>query len=98
MTDYFWPLPVGRTQHDEPVHRFEGPTALDEARREMIEQFRMRGWLAAHAEIVGRGDETATEMILPEAVGHHAGGERVIGPGQPLREFEPATALGAGGQ
>src|SRR5437879_944802 len=55
----------------------------------------MSRWLAAHSEVVGRADEAAAEMILPDAVDHHAGGKRVVWPGEPASEFEPAAALGA---
>src|SRR5437867_4191950 len=58
----------------------------------------MSRWLAAHSEVVGRADEAAAEMILPDAVDHHAGGKWVVWPGEPASEFEPAAALGAFGQ
>ena len=51
------------------------------------------GWVGGSpcgAEVVGRGDEAAAEMVLPEAVDDDAGGERMVGPRQPLGQVEAA--------
>ena len=37
-------------------------------------------WALAHAaEIVGRGDDAAAEMVMPDPVHHHARGQRICG-------------------
>src|SRR5581483_9724178 len=74
----------------ELLHR---PAALDEAAGEPVEQLGVRGRLAAGAEIVGRGDDAASEMPLPDAIDHHARGQRILLVGDPLRELEAAAAL-----
>ena len=58
----------------------------------MVEQFRMGGLLAAHAEVVGRGNQAAPEEVEPDAVGPDARGQRVVGVGDPAREFKAAAA------
>ena len=54
----------------------------------------MRRPFAAFAEIVGRADQPLAEVVLPDAVHHHAGRQRVLGPGQPVGQLQPAAALG----
>ena len=59
---------------------------LRELDRQPIEQLGMRGQLAAHAEILRRGHEAATEQFLPQAIHRHARGERMIRRDQPFGE------------
>ena len=56
--------------------------------REPVEQFGMRGRGAHEAEVVRGGDEALAEVLLPDAVHDHAGGERVIGARDPLCKAE----------
>jgi hypothetical protein len=39
----------------------------------------MRGRRAELAEVVGRANDPVAEMVLPDAVDHHARGERMLG-------------------
>ena len=55
----------------------------------------MRGGGTAGAEVVGRADEAAAEMVHPDPVDHHAGGQGVVGVSQPAGKGQ-ATAGGAG--
>ena len=48
----------------------------------------MRGAVALHAEILGGAHDTLAEEFLPLAVDLHAGGQRVLGAEEPLREAE----------
>ena len=48
--------------------------------------------LAGGAEVVGRGHEPAAEQVQPDPVDHHAGGQRVRGRGEPVRQLEAAAA------
>ena len=57
---------------------FEAPAVRDEAAREPVEQLGMRRRLAELAEVARRADEPAPEMVLPDAVDDHAGGERIL--------------------
>ena len=51
----------------------------------------MRWLLAVEPEVIGRADQPAAEMMLPEPIHVHAGGERVAGVGDPLGQLEPAV-------
>src|SRR6266508_6281775 len=51
---------------------------LHELHRQPIEQFRMRRRRALRAEIVFSLHNAASEILLPEAIDHHARGERVL--------------------
>ena len=75
------------------MHCFERPAGLHEPAGEEIEQFGMCGKLAGAAVIVGSADDALGEVILPDAVGDYAGGERMFLRGQPLGHFETSAAL-----
>ena len=51
----------------------------------------MRRSLTARAEIVWGLHDSATEMELPNAIDHHARGERILGIGDPLGELQPTA-------
>ena len=53
-------------------------TRIDELARQPVEQFRVRGQLAELAEVVGAGHDAAAEVVLPEAIDHHARRQRVV--------------------
>ena len=61
------------------------------SRGQIIEQFGMRRRLAADAEVVGRLHQPAAEVILPDAIDHHAGRQRIVGAREPLGQFQPAA-------
>ena len=59
----------------------------------------MRRRSAGVAEIVGRSDDALAEMMLPDAVDHHARGQRVVGAGEPTGQGQtPAAAAIACGR
>ena len=49
----------------------------------------MRGQLAGDAKIAGGAHQAVAKHLLPEAVNHNAGGQRMLGSHQPLRQAEP---------
>ncbi len=89
-------LRVGVGQHDESVQVFHRPSRADELAREPVEQFRVRGFCAVDAEVAGGFDDARAEVALPDAVGHHASSERVLGRCKPFRESLPAFGVGSG--
>ena len=92
-------LPVRRAGDDEAVQVLHVPAGLHELGREPVEQPEVLRPFALHAEILGGLDEADPEEMLPVTVHGDAGGERVIGIGQPLREVEPVgAALGQAGE
>ena len=78
-------LAVGVAQHDQPVDRLEPPAALDERRRQPVEQLGMAGAVALGAEVVDRLDQPRAEVVLPEPVDDHPGRQR-------MRRARPASA------
>ena len=84
-------LAVGGGEDDLAVELLEAPALRDEAPREPVEQFGVRGLVAELAEIVGRASDPAAEVILPDAVDDGAGGERVVGLGDPRSECGTAA-------
>jgi hypothetical protein len=47
--------------------------------------------VALEAEIVRRADDAAAEMMLPEAIDHHAGRQWMVGARNPIRQRQPPT-------
>src|SRR5262245_49171857 len=80
--------------HDQAVHRFHGPAALDEFGCEIIQQFRV-GWrFARKTEITRRSDNAGVEVTLPNSIHHYPRRERILRRSQPSRELQPPTASG----
>ena len=71
---------------------FQRPAVLDEGRGEPIEQLRVRGLVADHAEIARRARERLAEVVLPDAVHEDARGERIGGIGDGVGELAATAA------
>src|SRR5687767_7122083 len=52
----------------------------------------MSGPLAVFAKVARRGNDSTPEMVLPEAVHHHARGQRVFWIDDPLRQRHSPTS------
>ena len=89
-------LPAGqlirRRQHDVAVQLLDRHPALDEARRQVLEQLGVRGPLAHHPEVAGGVDDARAHVPAPDSVHNDARGDRV--PGDGLRELQPAASPG----
>ncbi len=59
---------------------------VDEARREIVEQFRMSWNRALTSEVVDAAYDAFAEMELPDAIHEDSRGEWIVRLGQPLRE------------
>ena len=81
--------PVGPRSEDRAVEVFKAPARVDKLCREPVKQFRMARREAGGAEVVGRGDESATETVLPDAVGGDARRERIGGAYDPFGQRPP---------
>ncbi len=64
---------ISAREHDPPMHGLHGPTIVDQLIGEIIQQLRVRGRLALFAEVIGRRHKSFTKVILPKAIGQHAG-------------------------
>ena len=71
---------------------------VDELGGQPVEQLRMRRRRALIAEVARRADDAAAEVVLPEAVDHHAGRQRVLGRGDPTRKRAAAMGTAVCGQ
>ena len=58
----------------------------------------MRGRLALFAEVVWCGNDSLSEMIQPDSIHHHAGGEWIFRIGDPIGQLATAVAFGVGGK
>ena len=69
---------------DQPVQRLDRPAVATNRR---ASQSSSSGWrrLAARAEVAGRGDDPPAEVVLPDAVDHDAGRQRVVRVGRASR-------------
>ena len=89
-------LPVGGGSHDQAVQGLETPTAVHELAGQPVQQLGM-GWPRSGAsEVAGRAHQPHAEVMLPDAVHHDPGGQRMVGLGQPLGQREaPPGGFGA---
>src|SRR4051794_1345257 len=83
--------------NDISAHAFDVPSVVDEIPSEPLEQFRVRRGRSLLSKVFRTRDEAATEEIRPDAIYEHAGRERVMRIGKPLRQSE-AVAWGPGGK
>ena len=58
----------------------------------------MRGWSSPDTKVIGRLNESSSEVVLPNPIDHHTCGQRVINPRQPLCEFQSTTSRRIGRQ
>ena len=72
-----------------PEEPFHVPSRFAKLDGQPVEQLGVRGKLAADSEVAGRAHQPRAEDLLPEPVDHDAGGQRMLGPDQPLRQAEP---------
>ena len=89
---------IGGREHDQAVHGLDRPARLHEPAGQPVEQLGMGRRLALAAEVAGRADDPLAEVVLPDPVDHHAGGHRVVGPGDPARQLQPAAPRGDRGR
>ena len=74
------------------MHRLHAPPLRDEASGQPVKQLGMAGAFSAQAEIARRLHQAGAEVMLPDAIHHHACGERVVRTGDGAGEFEPSAA------
>ncbi len=89
-------LTIGIGLQNEPVHRFDAPTALDKPGGQPVDELRVVGAGAVTAKIVGGPDQSSAEMVLPDPIDHHPGRQRVFRAGNPLGQDLGGVADGAG--
>ena len=88
---------VSARSHQQFDEFLRGPIALRaEPVCQPIEQFRMRGCLAEHAEIVRCGHDAASEQMQPDAIDHHPREQRIRRIGDGARQIDPSAAVPEG--
>ena len=76
------------------MQRLQAPAIFLQPRCQVIEQFRVRGGFAVHAEIAGRPDDAVAKVIMPDAIGQHARGECVAFVHDPACQRQTPLTLG----
>ena len=71
---------------------FDRPAGADELVGQVVEQFGVARPFAEFAEVARRADDAFAEMVLPDAVDHDAGRQRVVRPRQPFGQLQAAAA------
>ena len=66
------------------------PAGIDEFRASQSSSSGCVGGSPKLAEVVRRPDDPAAEMLLPDAIDHHAGRQPVVGRGNPVGQLRPA--------
>ncbi|HEX4130710.1 MAG TPA: hypothetical protein VHZ24_11760 [Pirellulales bacterium] len=84
---------VSARQHEQAVQSFERPAFGDAPRRQPIQQLRVRGYLAARAEVVARRDNPCAEMPLPEPIDQYPRGQRVFLGDNPASQLQPPALI-----
>lgn len=89
---------AGAGTRDEAVRFLDRPAGFDEPQGQPVEQGRVDRERAELAEVVGgRGDPFA-ETPAPDPVEHHPAGGRVVQPGEPTGQFQPAAPVSLDGR
>ena len=79
-------------KHDFPDEFFGGPPVFHQPMRQPIEQFRMGRRFAEHTKVIGARHDAASKEVMPNAVGVHAGGQRIGGIGDVIGQHQPSRA------
>ena len=87
-------LAEGGRQHERTQETLHGPTVGDEAGRQVFQEGGVLGRRGADAEIARSLHQRLPEDLQPDAVHHHAGGERIGRAGDGLGELAAAAAFG----
>jgi hypothetical protein len=86
---------VSRRRHDQLVQRLELPVVINKPQRKPVQEFGMRRRRPEFAKIVGRADQSSSEMVLPDAIHDDTRSEHIVRRRNPLRQY--AAAAGAAG-
>src|SRR5262249_24528409 len=78
-------------KHDLPVQGLHRIPTCDEAICQVIQQFRVRRTLPQLPEVARSGNNPTAKMMVPNAIDHYSGGQRVACDSS--GKFEPSTPL-----
>src|SRR2546423_1257992 len=70
-------LLISAAEQDQAMQRLHAEAVFDELIGEPVEELGMSGTAAHAAKIVRGGDDAGSEMILPDAIDHHARRQRI---------------------
>src|SRR5262249_32049754 len=71
---------------------FEPPALPDQLFGQPVKQLGVRRPVALEAEVVWRANNASAKMVLPKAVGHNTGGQRVFPRNEPVGQHPSAPA------
>src|SRR5256885_16405787 len=75
------------------MHGFDTPPFLHEPPCQPVEQFRMTWGFGSQTEIARRPHQASAEVMLPNAIYHHARGQWVLGVRNGAGKFKAAIAV-----
>ena len=76
-------LSVDSGSHDQPVEPFQVPSAVGELGGQPVEQHGVSRFFAPLAELAGRVDQAASEVVHPDAIDQGAADQGMTATGQP---------------
>ena len=77
---------------------FDRPSLFDELDGQVFEQFGMGWGFSKFPEVIRGTDESATEMVVPDPIDHHAGRQWVFVRGDGIGKFQSTASLGECGR
>ena len=72
---------------------FGAPAMSDEFAREPIEQFGVARRFSPQSEIARRSHKPGAEMVHPNSIDPHSGGERIVRRGDGIGQLQPTAAM-----
>src|SRR5437762_652180 len=75
------------------MHRFDAPPFLNETSCQPVEQLQMTWQFSSQTEIARRSHQASAKVMLPNAIHHHARGQRVLRVCNSSRQFETAIPM-----
>ena len=89
-------LAIDGAADDQPMQCLERLAVVAQLDGQPVEQLGMRRQGAVAAEVVGRVDDPAAEVIVPDAIDDRPPGEHVLRAGEPVGQGGPAASLVVG--
>src|SRR5688572_19018025 len=79
-------LSIRGTRYDQPMKFLERLAVLQKPEREPVEQLGMTRQRAHPAKVIGRLDQSSTEMVVPHAIHNRTARQQVVRTRNPLRK------------
>ena len=84
---------VSAAQQDQALDGLDRPAFLHETVGQKIQQLGVAGPIARLAEVVYRRHDPFPKVVLPDAIDHHPGRQRIPGVDDPVRQLQAPASL-----